>query len=224
MSGTTITPDGRMRFDGLEVHLSAPISETQQQVFFDAPLTHSGGIEVPDVPVTPNGDEYIPVAILDANNRLAEIAHLIGYGQGSVSGVLLRGQEGTSPRPHPQGAALVHSATIEDFLNVQDHQNDPQPHRPYIDGLITSITQRHLLAHEQDPSNDPHPLYVRKDNAVIDQVSITDTLVIRPNAQLVVQGDLVVEGRLIINGYEIFVGPTAPANQPDNLVWIKTVS
>ena len=33
-----------------------------------------------------------------------------------------------------------------------------------------------------------------------------------------------IEGRLIVNGYELHLGPTPPAQQPDNLVWIKTVS
>ena len=117
MSGTVINPDGRMRFDGLEVHLASPINETQQQVFWDAPLTHSGGVSVPDVPADA-GDEYVPLAILDTNNRLLEIVHLTAYVMGATSGTLRRGEEGTAPRPHAQGSVVVHAATIQDFLNV----------------------------------------------------------------------------------------------------------
>lgn len=222
MSGTVINPDGRMRFDGLEVHLASPISETQEQIFFDLPLTHSGGVSVPDVGTVPG--TYVTLAILDENNRLAEIVHLTDYVLGAVGGVVRRGEEGTSRRPHPQGAAVVHAATIQDFLNVQDHALDPQPHKPYIDGMIHSITQEHITAHEQDPTADPHPVYVRRDNSVINTMTISNTLLVRPGAKLVVQGDLVIEGRLIVNGYEVFVGPTAPPQQPDNLVWIQTVS
>ena len=223
MSGTVINPDGRMRFDGLEVRLSSPINEYQQQIFFDIPLTHSGGISVPDVPDV-TGDEYVPLALLDSNNRLLEIIHLTGYAEGATTGTVTRGQEGTAARPHIQGVSIVHAATIQDFLNVQNHANDPQPHRPYIDGLIDSITGEHIYAHTKDPKADPHPVYVRRDNALIGSAVVSGTLLIQAGGKLVVQGDLVVEGRLVINGYEIYLGHTPPTQQPDNLVWIQTVS
>lgn len=223
MSGTVINPDGRMRFDGLEVHLASPINEAQQQIFMDVPLTHSGGVSIPDVPADA-GDEYVPLAILDANNRLLEIIHLTDYAEGSTTGLVRRGEEGTAPRPHAQGASVVHAATIQDFLNVQDHVLDTQPHKPYINGLVESITREHITAHERDPNADPHPVYIRKKDGVIDSVVVNGTLLIRPGARLVVQGDMVVMGKLIINGYEVFLGNTPPPQQPDNLVWIQTVS
>ncbi len=229
MSGTVFAEDGRLRFDGLETRLAGPLSETQQQAFFETPLLHSGGIEVQDVPGqpfpnAPASGNYIALAILDANNRLAEIVHLTNYTQGQLSGVLTRGEEGTTPRSHLQGAKVVHAATLQDYLNVQDHEFDPQAHAGIIKGIADGIMQGHLDAHENDPNADPHVIYVRKDNAVLETMVITDTLVIRPNAQLVVQGDLVIEGRLLINGYWLHIGPEPPSSQPDNLVWIKTVT
>lgn len=221
MSGTVIHPDGRMRFDGLEVRLASPINESQQQIFWDAPLTHSGGVSIPDVPASA-GDEYIPLAILDINNRLLEIVHLTAYVMGETSGTVRRGEEGTAPRPHIQGAAVIHAATIQDFLNVQDHILDNHPHLPYIDGLIESITRQYFTAHEQAP--DPHPVYIRRDNGIIDSATVNGTLLIRDGAKLVVQGTLDIRGKLIINGYEVYIGNVPPPQQPDNLVWIQTVS
>lgn len=224
MASTIIAPDGRMRYDGLETRLASAMDANQTQIFFEQVLTHSGGEEVIDVPVNQGGSDYIPLALLDQNNRLAEIVHLIGYGRAQVSGVVRRGQEGTNSRQHPQGVKIVHASTVQDYLNVQAHVDDPQAHKQVIGGLANSIMQGHLTAHESNPAADPHPIYVRRDNATLTTVEVTDTLVIRPNAQLVIQGDLVVEGRILINGYEIHVGPTPPPTQPDNLVWIQTVS
>ena len=223
MSGTVFADDGRLRFDGLETRLAGPLSETQQQVFFEFPLLHSGGVEVQDIPGPDNG-LYIALAILDVNNRLSEIVHLTGYTQGQLSGVLTRGEEGTAPHAHLQGAKVVHAATLQDYLNVQEHGTDPQAHAGVIKGIADGIMQAHLDAHENDPHADPHPGYVRKDDAVLDTVVIEDTLLIRPNARLVVQGDLVIEGRILINGYWLHIGPEPPDSQPDNLVWMKTVT
>lgn len=225
MSGTVFAEDGRLRFDGLETRLAGPLSATQQQVFFEYPLIHSGGVEVPDVPAYATSTEYIPMAILDINNRMAEIVHVVGYGRGSLSAVLTRGEEGTSAKSHLQGAKVVHAATLQDYLNVQEHGTDPQAHSDVIKGVADGIMQGHLDAHENNPDADPHPIYVRREDAVIDTAVISDTLVIRPNAQLVVQGDLVIEGgRLLINGYWLHIGPEPPPTQPDNLIWMKTVS
>ena len=225
MSGTTVSADGRLRFDGLETLLASVLDATTSYIFFESALTHSGGVEVQTVPSIPAAvGEHVALAILDQNNRLAEIVHLTEYTQGTTTGFVVRGQEGTTPRTHPQGAKVVHAATIEDYLNVQDHENDPQAHSGAFTGLASSIMQSHLEAHEQDPNADPHPGYIRKTDAVVEIMEVTDTLVVRPNAQLVVQGDLVIEGRLLINGYELTIGPNRPAQMNDNTIWLQTVS
>ena len=225
MSGTTVSADGRLRFDGLETLLASVLDATSSYIFFESTLTHSGGVEVQTIPSIPAATgEHVALAILDQNNKLAEIVHLTEYTQGTTTGFVVRGQEGTTPRSHAQGAKVVHAATIEDYLNVQDHENDPQAHSGAFTGLASSIMQGHLEAHEQNPNADPHPVYIRKSDSTIETLEVTDTLVVRPNAQLVVQGDLVIEGRLILHGYELFIGPTRPPQMSDSTIWIQTVS
>jgi hypothetical protein len=141
-----------------------------------------------------------------------------------VTAGIERGKEGTTSKTHPNGAKVVHAATVLDYIVVQDHATDQSAHRGVIQAAADAAIKAHLTAHENDPTSDPHPVYVRRDEARLTTVEVTETLLIRPNAKLVVQGDLVVEGRLIINGYELVIGPKSPVNQPDNLVWIQTVT
>lgn len=224
MSGVVVSYDGRFRFDGLETELASVLQQGATSITFTGALTHSGGHPVLDIPDAAGGAEYVALAILDINNRLSEIVHLTDYAQGANTGSIIRGQEGTDDTDHAQGAKVVHPATVQDFLNVQEHETDPDAHRAAIEAMAKTTMESHLTEHEQNPNVDPHPVYVRRDDGQLDVVEVLDTLVIRPNAQLVVQGDLVIEGRLMLHGYELFIGPTKPADMPDNLIWIQSVS
>jgi hypothetical protein len=212
----------RLRFDGLEVLLGATLDQGVTSITFDAALVHAGGLAVPDVGQSKT--EYVPLSILDINNRLSEIVYLTSYIEGASNGTVVRAQEDTSDKEHALGAKVVHAGTVEDFVDVLDHEADPAAHAQAIRDAADSVMKDHLTEHENDPTVDPHPVYVRKQNGLVDDLIVTDTLVIRPNARLVVQGNLVIEGHLVINGYEIVVGPTKPDRIPDNLIWIQTVT
>lgn len=225
MSGVTVSDDGRLRFDGLETRLSSPLAAGSSQIFFEDPLVHSGNVAVGTIPAEVDGIDYLPLSILDTSNRLREIVHLTDYVQGANSGTIVRGQEGTTDVEHIQNAKVVHSATVQDFLNTQDHMDDDQAHAAVINALVAEGLADHLGDHENpDPLADPHTQYIRKDDSEITTTTITGSLTIADGADLIVNGDLTVNGRLLINGYEIVISANKPASQPSNLLWIRPVS
>lgn len=105
----------RLHYNGLLNSLGgAGLTNVATAVTFTAALTHSGGTAVPTI----GGGDIIPLSILGADNKLAEIVHLTAYVSGATTGTILRGQEGTAGVAHGVGAFVVHAPTAEDWNPV----------------------------------------------------------------------------------------------------------
>ena len=92
----------RLRYNGLSGTLGASLTNSATSVTFASKLTHVGG----DVP-TISGSDYIPLSILDANGKCAEVVHLTAYTSAATSGTIARGKEGSSGVAHDNGRTFV---------------------------------------------------------------------------------------------------------------------
>lgn len=222
----------RLRYDGVESALLSELTEGSPLINLTDFLYHDGDSINSRVPSLV-GDEYISLTILDANYRLAEIVHLTAYTEGATTGTIERGQEGTSDKTHAAGSKVIHSASVEDFLAVQDHDTDPTAHGTAIQDAADAAAANAIATHVAEP--DPHPVYVLKANPVFDSPAVVpdgqsftfesgSTLLIQEGAQLIVEGDLRIQGtgRLFINGKQLVVSNDAPDPPADNMVWIQT--
>ena len=221
----------RLRYDGVETYLATQLNQGVTTIEFSEPLKQDGDNAFIDTLV---GDEYLALTILDANYRLREIVHLIAYDAGAVTGTIERAQEGTSDVTHPVDSKVVHSATVMDFMLVQDHDSDPNAH----DALLTeakAYTDTEIAGH--DAAEDSHALLVRRTGDSLDGdfvlsavdgdgdpniFTIEGTLQIGADAELVVEGDLVVNGRLFLNGREVRADNNPPPAPTPNVIWIQT--
>lgn len=218
----------RLRFDGVEAYLGAPLQQGSTTIQFKDPLTHAWNQNIPSFDMSVSG-AYMVLGILDINLRLKEIVYLTVYVSGGETGTIVRGAEATTDASHDADRKVVHSATSEDYLDVQEHNTDPVAH----DGLVEALAESAINAHiaEHDAQGDPHPGYVLKDSPIMDgplvidgDLTVTGDLFIPFGSTLQVAGTLEITGTLIINGTTIFVGPDEPGTPPANYIWIKTVA
>lgn len=219
----------RIRYDGVETYLGAELAAGANTIQFNAPLAMDGGVSVP----TLSTGDYIVLSILDANYVLSEIVYLTAYTEGDTTGYIDRAQEGTTAKAHALGSKVVHSATAEDFIAVQDHDADPTAHSEALTAIAQGVVTAAITAHVEDPPQDPHTYYVRKDDAQFDgevvfggdsNITVNGTLTIAEGGQLIVNGDLRIEGtgRLFINGKQLFISNTEPDQPSSNIVWMQT--
>lgn len=218
----------RLRYDGVETYLAAQLDLGTTTIQFTSALERDGGTQID----TLTGDEYLALTILDANYQLQEIVHLTAYNAGALTGAIERGQEGTSDQTHPVDNKVVHAATVEDFMLVQNHDSDSVAH-PEILAAAQAYTDGALTDHE-DIVNNPHPEFVLRTGDTLDgdyilaagdpgnTFTIEGTLSVGPDAELVVDGDLVINGRLFLNGVQISASNDRPAAPTPNHVHIQT--
>jgi hypothetical protein len=100
----------RLRYNGLSNSLGASLSDSATSVTFASKLTHVGG----DVP-TITGTDYIPLSILDANGKCAEVVHLTAYTMAGTSGTVARGKEGSAGVAHDNGRVFVNGGLVADI-------------------------------------------------------------------------------------------------------------
>lgn len=80
-----------------------------------------------------------------------EIVHVTAYTHGAGSSTILRGQEGTTDRPHSEGVKIVNAPTVQDWTDViTQHEAESDPHSQYA-------TDANLATHAA--ASDPHPGY-----------------------------------------------------------------
>lgn len=101
----------RLHHNGLSGLLDGAIDDNDTTATFAEGLTYNGGLSVP----TLTGADYIPIALLDSDGKLAEIVWLTGYTEDALSGTISRGQEGTTGVAHADGARFVSAATAYDL-------------------------------------------------------------------------------------------------------------
>ena len=215
----------RLRYDGVETYLANQLDVGVTTVEFTTHLTSDGGGTVD----TFVGDEYLALSILDANYRLKEIVHLVAYDALSLTGTIERGQEGTIEWTHPAGNKVVHSATVYDYVMVQDHATDPSTHPELID-QCNGYTDTAIANHNDENFDDsPHPYFAKKAGDTFtgpvvfdDVVTFNSDVTVAAGSVLNIEGDLNVTGRLFINGKEIVVSNTGPTDHGANTVWIQT--
>lgn len=100
----------RLRYNGLTAALGSSLTSGATSVTFAAALTHNGGVAVP----TLSGSDYIPLSLLDAAGRVAEVVYLTAYTSGATSGTITRGRENTAGVAHSSGAVVLHAPTTWD--------------------------------------------------------------------------------------------------------------
>lgn len=220
----------RLRYDGVETYLATQLDQGVGTIQFTTSLTSDGGAEID----TLIGDEYLALTILDANYRLAEIVHLIAYDSGALTGTIERAQEGTLDVTHPVDNKVVHAATVQDYVLVQDHDADPNSH-PEILAAAQAYTDAEIVEHD-DEQTVPHPYFVKRtgdtfegdvgfgpdSEGVATTITVEGTLSVPLGAELVVDGDLVINGRLYLNGREIVASNTPPSAPTPNVIYIQT--
>lgn len=218
----------RLRFDGVEAYLAAQLERDDGTALLTVPLQQDGGQPVP----TFSDGDYLSMSLLDSNYRLSEIVHVVNYVEGSTSLQIERQMEGTLAATHPINSKIVHAATVDDFLMVQDHANDPTAHQDEITNIANQLIAAAMASHELK-ANNRHPYYVMKDDANFSgNVTFDNTTVVNFNgivkinqgATLIIEGDLIIQngGRLIINGIELYLGNNPPPTVNANMVWVQT--
>lgn len=218
-----VTTATRLRYDGVETRLGAELLTGATTIQFTTALTSDGGIEIPSF----IGDEYLPLSILDATYRLAEIVYLTAYSQGALTGTIERGAEGTADKTHLVDNKVVHSATVVDYVLVQDHDVSSGAH-PEILAAAKAYTDAEITEHNQ-PDVGSHPEFAKKagetftGDVVFDtNVNVKGTLTIEAGASAVIDGDLVINGRFFLNGREVIASNTPPSSPSANTIYIQT--
>lgn len=211
----------RKRHDGIEVYLGLQLEKGSTTVQFTGPLLADGGRPIQSLAP----DEYMVLAILNANYVLKEIVHLTSYETGEVTGTITRGQEGTLDVTHSKGVKVVHSPTANDFDAFDQHIGDTHAHESVIRAIADAEAKEEVAIHEADP--DPHPQYLTESELVIaegDTFNVHGILHIHEGATLLVEGDIVIQGtgRIFINGKQLIISNTAPTAPLANVVWIQT--
>lgn len=105
----------RLRYNGLTTTLAAALAAGDTSVTFADVLTHSGGVGVPTI----GSGDYIPLSLLNATGRLAEIVYLTGYAAGASTGTITRAQELTSAVAHVTGARVTHGPNVTDLVGLE---------------------------------------------------------------------------------------------------------
>lgn len=101
----------RLRYNGVETTLGSGLTDgSDTSIDFAAVLTHDGGTNVPTI----SSPDYIPLSILDANNKVVEIVYLTAYTAGATTGTITRAREGTSGAARASGLKVVHAPTVAD--------------------------------------------------------------------------------------------------------------
>lgn len=218
-----VTTATRVRYDGVETQLALQLNAGVTTIQFTTALTSDGGAPIASL----QANEYLALSLLDANYRLAEIVYLTDYVSGAVTGTVERGAEGTSAsKTHPINNKVVHSATVLDYVLVQEHDHEVGAHpeiltaaEAYADGLMAD--------HLNDP--DPHTVYAKKsgttftgDVTVNTNVTVNGILDIPVGAVLTVEGELRITGKLFLNGREIVASNTPPSTPSTNTIYIQT--
>lgn len=117
----------RLRFNSMRGALGASLSAAATTLTFSTPPTHAGGA-VPTI----SPPDYLPVSILDAAGRCAEIVYLTGHTGGSTTATIVRAQEGTVASEHDAGRPFVHGPTAWD-ASVYDNSASPIERGPLDD-------------------------------------------------------------------------------------------
>jgi hypothetical protein len=99
----------RLRYNGLSGTLGASLTNVATSVTLTSKLTYVGG----DVP-TISGSDYIPLSILDANGKCAEVVHVTAYTTAATSATIARGKEGSSGVAHDSGRTFVNGGLVDD--------------------------------------------------------------------------------------------------------------
>lgn len=221
-----VTTAKRLRYDGVETYLATQLNSGVTTIQFKQALTADGGAPI----ATLQANEYLPLTILDANYRLAEIVYLTAYTSGALTGTIERGAEGTlGTKTHVVDSKVLHAATVVDYVLVQDHEGDPTAH-----GAILSQANAYTDGVMADHVNaaDPHSVYAKKagDTFTGDvifsgstkTVRVDGTLRVPAGATLIVEGDLKITGKLFLNGREIVASNTPPSAPSANTIYIQT--
>lgn len=216
----------RLRYDGIETYLAAQLDDSSTTIQLANHLVHDGGADVQSFAE----GQYLTLSILDANYRLREIVYLRDYVSGLSEGTIERGMEGTAPQVHAKGSKVVHAATVNDFLMVQDHADDPQAHDANIRSIVDAAIAAAIAAHRQESSN-PHDYYLKRVDPTLmgtvtfdgnSTTTVNGTFTIAEGTKLVVDGELVVNGGITINGKRLVISNTEPEAASSNTVWIRT--
>lgn len=218
-----VTTDTRLRYDGVETYLDTELGAGVTTIQFTTPLSSDGGALIDSF----IGTEYLALSILDANYRLQEIVYLTAYSSGALTGTIERAAEGTSDKTHAVGSKVVHSATVVDYVLVQDHDIDANAH-PEILAAANAYTDSSIAAHDQ-PTSGAHPGLAQTagdtftGDVVFDtNVNVKGTLTIEAGASAVIEGDLVINGRFFLNGREVIASNTPPSSPSANTIYIQT--
>lgn len=211
----------RKRHDGMEVYLGLQLEKGSTTVQFSGPLLADGGQPIQ----TLAADQYLVLAILNANYVLKEIVHLTSYETGEVTGTIIRGQEGTLDITHAKGVKIVHSPTALDFEAFDTHLIDDHAHESVIRAIADAEAKEEVQLHVDHP--DPHPQYLTESELVIqdgDTFNVYGILHIHEGATLLCEGDIVIQGtgRIFINGKQLIISNDPPTAPIANVVWIQT--
>ena len=101
----------RLAYNGVIAQAGATINAGDTTITFAAPLTHSGGTQVP----TLGTDEYLPLSILDVTGVLQEIVYLTAYTAGATTGTISRAKRGTTAKTHNSGVQIMHAPMVDDI-------------------------------------------------------------------------------------------------------------
>lgn len=104
----------RLRYNGVTAELGAALTDVAATITFATAL-QSYGSNIPTV----SSPDYIPLSILDANGKVAEVVHLTAYTAGASTGTILRGQEGSTGVAHSSGVKVLHGQLAKDINDLE---------------------------------------------------------------------------------------------------------
>lgn len=100
------------RFNDVKSRLKYAIDNTDTEIVFDSPLTHSG-----EETLTLTPGDYFSMSIL-VNGNLAEIVHVTEYDHMTGTATVERGKEGTPIQGYPAGTVIAHTLTAGEIDSI----------------------------------------------------------------------------------------------------------
>jgi hypothetical protein len=122
----------RLRYNNSLGLLGEPLTATGTTVTFDNPPEWD----------TITGSDYIPVVLdppTNVPNPNFEVVYVTAYTEGDLTATIERGQEGTNPIEHADGAEWQVAPTVDDFLLENTSSSSLPPSRAYRNAAL-SIT------------------------------------------------------------------------------------
>jgi hypothetical protein len=99
----------RLRYNGCSGTLGASHNNSTTTLTLTSKLTHVGG----DVPTIASPD-YLPLSILDANGKCAEVVHVTAYTTAATTATIVRGREGSTGVAHDTARSFVNGGFVDD--------------------------------------------------------------------------------------------------------------